>query len=328
MVDKTKIYKAIDEFKNTSVSIVGDIMLDVYKKLPEVKKLSNNRPVFDFNEIKSNYYLGGAGNVLSNLVALGVNDVSIYSLIGDDRGGKHIKHIIKNLNCKDNIIICKESNTTVKTVFTSSDHRANFRLDKDGTKVYDSKIYEEFNETLETIESKVLIISDYNKGLLTTDVMLSIDCSDVFVSLDPSIRDVKDYYSLNSIDHIKMNFNEACYLTGINDVSPQVEEDYYRLAYVFYEKFGCSYVTITSDSEGMYYCHFPNEYDPIQGMIKSYVKKVKDATGAGDTVISVLAMALANGLDVKHAHIIASKAAAIVVEKNNTNTVTYDELMN
>lgn len=327
MVDKTKIYKAIEEFKTTSVSVVGDIMLDVYKTLPKPKKFIDSRPVFNFNDIKTEYYLGGAGNVLSNLIALGVEDVSIYSLIGEDRGGSHIKNIVKKLNCKDNIISCKSANTTVKTVFISPDTDANFRLDKDCTEC-DLEIYEELNENLETLDSKVLIISDYNKGLLTTDVMLSIDCSDVFVSLDPALRNVKDYYSLNSIDHIKMNFKEACYLTGIKYVSPQVEEDYYRLAYVFFEKFGCPYITITSDLEGMYYCHFPNEYDPIQGMVKSYVKKVKDATGAGDTVISVLAMALANGLDVKHAHIIASKAAAIVVEKNNTNTVTYDELMN
>ena len=165
------VNKTIKLFKKTKVFLIGDIMLDRYV-FGKVSRISPEAPVPVFLAESFREVLGGSGNVLNNLVSLGTK-TSYLSIIGKDENGKKIKKILKSLNISNYILtIDKSRKTTVKTRYISNSQQI-IRVDEELTDNISKKIENELIKKIDKLlkNKDVIVISDYNKGLITKKVM-------------------------------------------------------------------------------------------------------------------------------------------------------------
>ena len=157
-------------FKKTKVCLIGDIMLDRYV-FGKVSRISPEAPVPIFLANNSKEMLGGSGNVLSNLISLGTDTIYL-SLTGKDTNGNKIKKLLKKLNFKNyNLILDPSRKTTVKTRYISNSQQI-IRVDEENPENISKNIENHLIKKLDTFikNRDVIIISDYNKGIITKRV--------------------------------------------------------------------------------------------------------------------------------------------------------------
>ena len=181
-------------FKDVKVLIVGDIMLDSYI-YGDVNRISPEAPVPILSKTEESFKLGGAGNVALNCKALGV-EPTIISYIGDDSYGKKISELLENSNIKYYMISNGKPTTVKKRIISGNTHL--LRID-----IEDTKDIKDLREEVlryyikEIVNNDVVILSDYNKGLLTDEnichlIEIAKD-NDKIVAVDPKINNFDSY---------------------------------------------------------------------------------------------------------------------------------------
>lgn len=304
---------------NIKILVIGDIMLDHYIH-GSCNRISPEAPV-QVVEVKEDVYtLGGAGNVLQNLLALNCK-AKIISVVGDDDDAALVEEQFKKDGINNQFLVKDNLRcTTIKSRVMVYNHQL-IRLDREVTRPIDKAIAEVIIDIVEK-EIKyydVVLLSDYNKGLLSDYLLSSIfticKAAGVKTIVDPKGNDFSKYKGANII---KPNKKEAVIASGIDIIN----KDTLKMACDKIQKItNCDDVIITMSEDGI--AVFDNRELSI---IPTKALDVIDVTGAGDTVLASLGFALAHGNSLNEACEFANHAAAVVVSKVGSATASIEEI--
>ena len=296
------------DFKSIKVLVIGDLMIDNYI-MGSSSRLSPEAPVPVIRPTSNYSIAGGAANVAMNMSSLGAQ-VSCAGVIGNDSWGKKLLTIL-NKKGIDSTYIDRIRNfkTTVKQRIYSNDKQI-ARIDNEEILEQECSFMDKkFNNY------DVIILSDYNKGVLTTNWFQRPESATVF--LDPK----KSFINFNQCDIITPNLNELKQLSGDNITS---EEDIKESCKIILNKYNLKYIIAKRGDEGI---TIIGKNDYVKHLKAKFVK-TPDVTGAGDTVISSISLAFAVTNDIEKSAEFAINASALAVSKPGTATVTIDEINN
>ena len=317
-IDLDRIVTAITHFSDRDLLVVGDIMLDEYL-WGEVERISPEAPVQVVDIQRQSYTLGGSGNVVNNLVALGAK-VHVSGVIGNDSIGDVLKNELQRMEVgTDGIFFDPNRRTTKKTRIIAANQQV-VRLDYETrariTDGLENKIITYVKDNLPIFDA--ILISDYAKGVLTrrllAEIIIACKDQDKPILVDPKGSDFSKYRGATAITP---NKKEAAMASGL--VTGSVEEAGDK----FLSELNLEAVLITKGKEGM--SLFIKGESPFH--IPARVKEVYDVSGAGDTVLASFGLALSSGLTHLEAAILANVAAGIVVGKVGTATASQEELL-
>ena len=307
-------------FKNTNsnILVIGDLMIDHYL-WGSCERISPEAPVQVVDINKETTVLGGAGNVINNLKALGAN-VSVSSVIGNDDIGEELKSMLEiiDIDCK-NIIVQEKRKTSKKSRVIASSQQV-IRYDKESKEDIEnasvSKILDALVEDIKKYD--VIILSDYGKGVLRDELCQGVIAlaknHNIKVLVDPKGSDFSKYKGSYLLTP---NKKEAILATGIdiND-DPSLKKALLKLKEEC--DLGLSLITLSEDGIAT--------YDSEVAIFPTVAKEVFDVTGAGDTVIASIAFALSLEKSIEETAKFANLAAGVVVGKIGSATVTIDEI--
>lgn len=303
------------------VLVIGDLMVDHYI-YGSCNRISPEAPVPVVEIKRDEYTLGGAGNVLKNLISLDCT-VNILSIVGEDEGCGVVLNELKNLNIGDSFLVKDaQRHTSVKSRVLADNHQL-IRLDKESvhpiTKEQEDSLLKNMQIVIDSCS--VVLFSDYNKGLLTKNFLQQAieicKSKNIKMLVDPKGLDFSKYQGINLI---KPNKKEASLATGI-DITDN--ESLLQACKKIEEITNCDTVVITLSEQGIaYYSNNQLNISPTK------VLEVIDVTGAGDTVLAALGMSIAAGFSMQQACDFANKAASIVVSKVGSATATLAEIEN
>lgn len=317
---KINIHRLLQRFQKTSLLVVGDIMIDEFI-WGKVSRISPEAPVPVVAVTHDTLLLGGAANVMNNIHSLG-GQVLLTGVIGGDRMGSKIKELLAERGIDaGGIAVERGRSTTVKTRIIAHSQQV-VRFDRENLGPIRKQSQERLINYISTHWGQVdgVIISDYGKGAITPGLMEFVmdkrRADGKLVAVDPQVNNFGLY---TGVTVLTPNSQEAEAAT-----SQQVkdEESLKEVGRHLLERFASQAVLVTRGEEGMVLFERMGEITKVP----TVAKEVYDVTGAGDTVISTLTLALAAGSDFPQAAVLANYAAGIVVGKVGTATVTPEEL--
>ena len=320
MGGKPDLLGAIDGLRGAPVLCLGDIMLDRFHH-GQVTRISPEAPipVFSFESEKS--MLGGAGNVMRNLVGLG-SRVSFVSVIGDDPAGGEVRALVAAENCASvELLTDDKRRTSIKTRFIAGTQQM-MRADRESLHPLPPSIGEAVLEAARTAMNAcaVVVISDYGKGFfanrLAARVIEAAAEKGLPVIVDPQGHDYAIYAGATLLTPNRKELAEATRLPTGND--DQVEAAVRSLI----EAHGFDRVLATRSAQGMSLI----EAGGPTHHLAAEAREVFDVSGAGDTVVATLAAAMAAGLALPQAAVLANLAGGMVVGKVGTAVVQADDL--
>lgn len=300
-------------FASKKILVVGDAMLDRYW-FGDANRISPEAPVPVVRVIRSEDRLGGAANVALNVSALGTQ-AGLLSVVGPDEAGNTIEKLLTEHHIEPHLHRDDSLNTTVKLRIVARQQqmlRADFE-DKPTSEILANHLVE-FEDILHDVD--VVILSDYGKGGLSHIVrMIELARShNIPILIDPK---GSNYDRYRGATVITPNRAELMQVVGEWDS----EEDLCQRAHALRKRLDLTAILLTRSEEGMTLFSDDGEFSvPAQAL------EVYDVSGAGDTVIAVLASMLATGQDLQTSMRVANRAGGIVVGKLGTATVTYEEL--
>ena len=300
------------------ILVIGDLMIDKYL-WGDCTRVSPEAPVQIINVKRETKGLGGAGNVAHNLVTLGA-DVEVLSIIGGCEISNELRKIFKEVNLSSDYLIEQKDRVTSKKTRIISSQQQVIRYDIESNeqinKVSEKKLLDTFKSIIS--DFKLVILSDYGKGVITNDVAHEIikiaNSLKIRVIVDPK---GSDYSKYSSAYLLTPNKKEACEATGIN-IS---DEESLKDALIHLKdlcKLQTSIITLSEDGIAIFDDHYRSH--------PTTAKEVFDVTGAGDTVIAAIGYALASNQDIDSAVFLANLAAGIVVGKIGSATTSFEEL--
>jgi rfaE bifunctional protein kinase chain/domain len=345
-----RLKRLLPRFRKVRVAVLGDLMLDRYL-WGEANRLSPEAPVPVVDFASQSSHLGGAGNVAANLAELGAQ-VRIFGLIGgkktvqkrvaDDEPGAALRSCLRAAHIDDTGVLADTSRiTTVKTRVIARHHHI-VRIDHERRDSLapqtEEKLFRLLVASLKPLDA--LLISDYDKGLITdsfaTRVLHACHQFKVPVFVKPKSSRL---FAYNGARAIVCNTKEASSYLGHSVADDKSVEEAGR---ALLPHFGCAAVVITRGERGMSifeetaprHIHIPATNEEVTyarvgqpGVARGASgRQVFDVTGAGDTVLSVLSLAVAAGASLPDAAFLANTAAGVVVGKLGTATVSPTEL--
>ena len=306
--------------KKPNILVIGDLMVDHYLK-GRVDRISPEAPIQVVDVKEEELLMGGAGNVINNLLSLGAK-VGVCSVIGNDEGGEFLKERLGQKGVvKEGWVVKKDRKTSHKTRVLASNQQI-VRIDKEDKEDIDKE-----SEDTILLRAKIVlpfydavILSDYGKGVLTKTLTQSI------ISLakehnKPVLVDPKgsDYSKYKGATLLTPNKKEAIEATSImiEDID-SLKQALTKLK----DELDLDYSVITLSEDGI--ALLDKEFETIP----TVAKDVFDVTGAGDTVISAIAIALVEGKNIKEAIEFANKAAAVAVSHVGCYAVKKEDVQN
>ncbi|MBI4144434.1 hypothetical protein HY486_04255 [Candidatus Woesearchaeota archaeon] len=312
--DRSEIASALS--KAAPVLVIGDIMLDQYL-VGKVGSCPEGGEKFVVCGTKN--VLGGAGNVATNLRALGVK-VHLISAVGTydrkiDDAGRIILALLDEAGIKENDrhLINSMHHTTVKARMYDDEKRVSMRVDRDLLLENPQEVVAVVNNYLNECPAPVVIVSDYAKGVVSQELIRLLASSKATVFVDPKPKNNVKYTANGFPFVLRPNKAEASEIAGF-----KVDEEH--LARVL-QSHGARNVIITLGKEGMIVLDEKGTLTRMPALASAV-----DVTGAGDTVIAGLAAFHSIGLPLRTCCELASVAAAVVIQKSGTATATIDEI--
>lgn len=307
--NKKRIDELFKKFNGKNIVIVGDLMLDVYI-WGKVGRISPEAPVPVVEVEEESYRLGGAANVGLNIKSLGGNPI-LVGVIGYDREGTILDALMKeNDFIRDGIILDEERPTTVKTrIIAHSQHVV--RVDKEDKKDITEEMENKILTFLENQKSSIdaIIFEDYNKGVLTKSLIHRVvdfaRRKNIIVTVDPKFDNFFEYKNVTVFKPNRKETEDALQMKI--DSEEKVIEAGKKLKEILQPE----YLLITRGDKGMTLFSSDSRIDSIP----TRARKVADVSGAGDTVIATLTIALASGAEIREAATIANLAAGLVCEE-------------
>jgi rfaE bifunctional protein kinase chain/domain len=315
-----KFTDLIARFSDVKILVVGDVMLDRYWR-GSVERISPEAPVPVVRLEKTSLSAGGAANVAANIAGLGATPF-LVGAIGDDYEGKALAEILQKQGiCSDFLVTAAEKPTIVKTrIVAQSQHVV--RIDQEEIAFPNKEHEENICALIEKLfdEIDLVLISDYAKGLLTENILARLITSgrgrNKKVLIDPKGKNFSKYRNASMLTPNKREAMEAVGHRAVN------EDELDEIGFELMEMLDLESLLITKGEQGM--SLFQRGIEPFH--LNSLARKVFDVTGAGDTVISTLAVALGASADLPSAAEISNIAAGLVVEEIGTTVITREKL--
>ncbi|PIV02936.1 MAG: D-glycero-beta-D-manno-heptose-7-phosphate kinase [Syntrophobacterales bacterium CG03_land_8_20_14_0_80_58_14] len=312
----------MDNFPRSRVLVVGDIMADHFI-WGKVSRISPEAPVPVVEVTKDNFMLGGSANVQNNILAMG-GRVHLTGVVGADETGRRLLTEFRSRGVDtEGIVVETGRPTTLKTRIVAHGQQV-VRFDREERKPVQAKSIQKILTYIESLRDDLgaLVISDYSKGVVTRPLLDGIRKviagRPIFTCVDPKQRDFAVY---QGFDIITPNHYEAGHAAG---EEMQNGQDHIRVGMKLLQQYDFRALLMTRGEEGM--SLFEKDGRIRHTVFPTAAREVFDVTGAGDTVIGVLALSLAAGASFREAAYLANHAAGIVVGKAGTATVTREEL--
>lgn len=313
--------KQLSTLANQTVLCIGDLMLDEFV-YGDVSRVSPEAPAMVVAVKRSEVMIGGAGNVARNLVELGARCIFIGVVGADDAGVTLTKALAAERKIEFHLVTDAERQTTRKVRFVSEHHSTHLlRADWEVATPVDSDAEDALIAHALKALPKVgaVILSDYAKGTLSARVVRAvIDAANKLakpVVVDPKGRDYGVYRGATLITPNRQELAQATHTTAATD------EEIVIAATALAEGIDAEAVLVTRSEEGMTLVSVGSAVH-----VPAYPVRVRDVSGAGDTVVAVLAAMLAAGADFESAMRAANAAAAVVVGKRGTAALSIAEL--
>ena len=314
-----------ESFKGTNVVIIGDAMLDRYVYC-KTEKMSAEAPIPVWEVDTKEDRLGGAANVAYNIRKLGGNPF-LLSVVGDDDDGHQFIQLLRKYKISPSgICLDQDRKTTVKTRGFAQ-KRQIFRYDSESRNYLDEKtelsLLNMFFDSLEDFKPKVIIIQDYNKGVMSRKVIANIihyaKAKKIPVAVDPKFKNFIEYQGCTLF---KPNLKETgSYFKA--DFSKSPVTDLVKAANGIQAALECKYTLITLSDKGMI---LVGDEEPV--VLPAYERNICDVSGAGDTVISIIGLGLALGLDMTATAELANIGGGLVCERPGVHPIDVKELVN
>jgi len=318
---KNRAAEILETLRTRKVLVLGDVMLDEFV-WGDVTRISPEGPVPVVDVRRESVHLGGAANVLANLVALGAHG-RVVGVVGNDYAGERLREELRQLDSGGDVgvIVDESRRSTTKTRIVAHSQLV-VRADRESRGPVSSQLEEQIIDHLKAglAEADAFVVSDYDKGVVTPAILrevLPLAYERVPVLIDPKLRNFNSYRPATLVTP---NHLEALRMSNTEDHSDDGSHDAAR---IIQQKLGCDAVLITRGDRGMMLLEAGAQ--PVY--VKTAAREVYDVTGAGDTVIAALAGALASGATMLEAAAFANLSARIVVGKVGTATVTAAELL-
>ena len=312
----------LSQLSGVTVLCIGDLMLDDFV-YGEVARISPEAPAPVIAVKRSEMVIGGAGNVARNIASLGAKCIFI-GLVGEDDAGRTLKAALAAEPNIDVALVVDGSRPTTRKVRFVSEHYAThlLRADWEEARPADEKAEKALlDHVLAALpRADAVVLSDYAKGVLTKDLIRQvIDAGRAAgkpVIVDPKGKDYSIYRGATLVTPNRKELSEAVHRDVWSDA------DVAAAAADLRASLACDAVLVTRSDEGMTLVE--SDADPVH--VPSYAVKISDVSGAGDTVVAVLSAMLALRADFEAAMRAANAAAAVVVGKRGTATVSVNEL--
>lgn len=316
-----------DIFKKSTakkIFIIGDVMLDRYL-LGDVNRISPEAPVQVFDITKSEYRLGGAANVSYNIRTLGA-DPFLIGIIGDDTEGELLIRAMEELGIGTSGLITEKGRpTTCKTRVISDSHHL-LRIDSESKSDISRRSEKEVLNLLEKHagEISILILQDYNKGVLTKKLIKHVIAfgkrKGIRILVDPKFENFFEYRGSFLFKPNRKELEDAFgkKIKSASELNAVADE--------LTDKLRCENVILTLGEQGMMIAQRKNGR-LTKEVIGTKARKVADVSGAGDTVISTIAVCLAGGASIREAAVISNHAAGLVVEEVGIVPVQKEKLI-
>lgn len=310
------------KFKSKKILVVGDVGVDRYTQ-GSVDRISPEAPVPIVLVESERLKLGLAANVADNLVALGATPV-LVGVVGKDRGAEDFRALLKKTKISDATLIEDKSRRTILKERVLTDSQQLLRVDYETTEPMAEKtrrdVYKAVKAALPSVHG--VIVQDYHKGIfdrkLMQDVIHAAREAGKPVFADPHRATAVDFY--RGVDVLTPNRKEAESLSG--------HADWRQAGPKILLETNARHVVVTLGKDGMAIFHASHKGGVSKAdEIPTVAREVFDVSGAGDTVISVLALAQVCGADIKTAAKLANVAAGIEVAKPGTATVSPREIL-
>ena len=309
----------LDAFTTPRVLCIGDLMLDRYV-YGQVERISPEAPIPVLHTQRETATLGGAGNVVRNIAALG-GQVEVIGVIGQDAAGEEIATTFKTQNITAHLQIDFSRPTTQKTRYVAGGQQL-LRADYENAKPVTADIEQKIIRAIESAikNAKVVILSDYAKGVLTPHVIaesirLAHEAHTIII-IDPKGRDFGRY---RGATYLTPNRKELSDAIGKPITSVAEAEEAAR---IFIRDMGIENFLVKLGADGV--CLVCKDKPALH--LHTKAREVFDVSGAGDTVAATLALALASGFAPAEAAELANIAGSLVVGKVGTAFVSRDEI--
>ena len=310
----------LPEFTDHRILVIGDLMLDEYV-WGDVDRISPEAPVQVVSVEREAFTLGGAGNVVNNLTALGAS-VSVAGVIGDGEDGRTMMDRFAALGADVSGVIRENGRRTTRKTRVIAANQHVVRIDRETLKPVAAEVHDRVEARIRDIlpTADIVLVSDYDKGLLTPPFLACIIRSaqerGKRVLCDPKGKDFSKY---RGADLITPNRKEAALAS---DIDIRDNDSLQRAADAIMETADLPHLLITQGKEGM--TLFGQDRPPLR--IPAEARQVFDVSGAGDTVLSIVGLSLAAGASLEEAARLANTAAGIVVGKVGAAAVSRSEL--
>lgn len=319
-ISARKFKEYIQRFSRARILVVGDLILDHYV-WGKVHRVSPEAPVPIVHVDSESYRMGGAANVYHNILTLG-GQAELCGMVGGDHVGKQFLADIRRSSPFTSGVFVDSSRPTIKKTRVVAHNQQIVRFDVEQRHDISSQ---QTKKILKHVASRLpevscLVISDYAKGMITVDLMKGIhilaDQFGVPVVVDPKVEHMAYY---QGVTVITPNHLEAKQATGF---LPSQDVPVEQIGLALQQQLQCQAVVVTRGEEGMSIFEKTGQ----SWTIPAVARQVYDVTGAGDTVISTLALALSAKAPLPEAAVLANQAASIVVGMVGTATVTRAQL--
>jgi len=316
--------KLINSFSELKVGVIGDVMLDTYN-WGRVDRISPEAPVPVVSLYKKDFRIGGAGNVALNCKSLGAT-VAVLSVLGSDDDGVKLKELFETNGIDASYLIKSNDRITTSKTRIISRNQQMMRLDAEIT---DDLTAEEETALLQKIESfiataapDVIILEDYNKGVLTEKVISETiklcKAAGVVTAVDPKR---KNFFAYQQADIFKPNLKEV--KEGLNLLTEDISLA--QLKHIhdeLYKKLQHTVSFITLSEKGVFY-----QDKTTAKLIASHIRNVADVSGAGDTVIAVASLVYAKTKNAQLMAEVANIAGGLVCEEVGTVAISKEKLL-
>ncbi len=315
-----QLQKVVQQFSDQPILVVGDLMLDRFV-WGRVERISPEAPVPVVEVVKETVHLGGAANVAYNLAVLKARPLLVGVVGSDEAGDRLVEELHRQEISSEGIVRDKGRSTTIKTRIIAHNQQV-CRTDREDKTPLSQGTVDQMRSTFQTLLEQVqgMILSDYAKGALSSalvvDLIQEARQAKKFLAVDPKSDDFSVYRGASIVTP---NKKEAVRASGVEIVD---EASFIHAGEKLLEVTASDYLLITRGEEGM---------TLFEGKEHSHIptvaREVFDVSGAGDTVIASLTLAVAAGASIRDAAILANHAAGVAVGKLGTAAATGEEIL-
>ncbi len=320
-IEQSRLTEIVGRFPSLRVAILGDLMLDRYV-WGQVTRISPEAPVPVVEVTRDSVRFGGAANVAENVAALGAS-AALIGVVGEDAAGNQLVSLLGERGVDvGGVVRVPGRPTTTKTRIIAHNQQV-VRADRESTvdlpEENRAAVVEALRAALETADA--LVVSDYGKGVITESTLAAAVSAardgGKIVCVDPKESHFLSYVGVTAITPNQIEAGNAAG-TRITD-----EASLEMVGWALQERLGAECVLITRGEHGM--ALFMKGGDLVY--LPTVAREVYDVTGAGDTVVSTLAVALAAGATMVEAAIVSNHAAGVVIREIGTASVVPEEIV-